>query len=513
MTLLEKVNILKIYIKKIKKSIRKLAKNITINMKKAVFFTGKGCLFVLNKIKEAIYSFGGICVFAGGEIAKISKKFAAIIAEAAYQFSRKCIFAAKLAKESVHYCAENIPKAYRRIAADVKEMMHPVSRTDMFILAALLIVILTPIVINLVYKLEARAKRVNLYLSVTGEEIFGKELMDTLIREFEEKNPDILLKFAAAAAVPDVLFFSESDYSAYIDSGALMELNAFTNYESGGRQPAIPLVSFMDMLFYNIDILSAAGFDHPPKTRDEFLTYARAVSRGSSGASGCALSLSAGDRQALSRDVFSWVLASGGNLYSADENGVIVFNKIPANDISFFETLNREGLLAPNVFGTTGEERLEAFAAGKTAMMIASTGVIPYLREKMGDSAFGVTTIPVSASAGKYNISLSSIYVGIYADTAHPESAWSFLAFLAGKSSLLCEKLNAVPGMVSNIIPGDYVKDDPFYSKAWDIFEAGIIIEGVSAQPGAKEYEADLSEELKTLFENSRIAADQRSAK
>jgi len=513
MNLLEKVNIIKIYIKKIKKSIRKLAKNITINLKKAVFFTGRGCLFVLNKIKEAFCHFGKICVFAGVKIAKISKGFAAIIAETAYQFSRMCIFAAKLAKESVHYCSENIPKAYRRIAADVKESMHPVSRTDMFILAALLIVILTPIAVNLVYKLETRVKQVSLYLSVKGEEIFGKELMDTLIREFEEKNPDILLKVAAAAAEPDVLFFSEGDYSAYIDSGALMELNAFTNYESGGRQTAIPIVSFMDMLFYNIDILSAAGFNHPPKTRDEFLTYARAISRGNSGVSGCALSLSAGDRQALSRDIFSWVLASGGNLYSADENGVIVFNKIPANDISFFETLNREGLLAPDVFGTTGEERLEAFAAGKTAMMIASTGVIPYLRARMGDSAFGITTIPVSESAGKYNISLSSIYVGIFSGTAHPESAWSFLAFLAGKSSLLCEKLNAVPGRVSNIIPGGYVKDDAFYSKAWDIFEAGIIIEGVSAQPGAKEYEADLSAELQTLFENSRTATDQRLVK
>jgi len=495
MNLLEKVNIFKIYIKKLKKSIRKIAKNITINAKKAVFFIGRGC------------------VFAGGKIAKISKVFASIVEEAAYQFSRMCIFGAKLAKESIQYSIENFPKAYRRIAADVKESMYPVTRTDMFILAALLIVILTPIAVNLVYKLEARARQVNLYLSANGEEIFGKELMDTLIREFQEKNPDVLLKFASAGTEPDVLFLNENDYSTYIDSGALMELNAFTNYESGRRQTAIPLVSFMDMLFYNIDVLSDAGFDRPPKTRDEFLTYARAVSRGNSGASGSALSLSPVDRQALSRDIFSWILASGDNLYSTDENGVIVFNKITANDISFFETLNREGLLAPNVFGTTGEERLEAFAAGKTAMMIASTGVIPYLRARMGDSAFGVTTIPVSASAGKYNISLSSIYVGIFADTAHPESAWNFLAFLAGKSSLLCEKLNAVPGRVSNIIPGGYVKDDPFYSKAWDIFEAGVITDRVSVQPGAKEYEANLTAELRTIFENSRIAADQRSAK
>ena len=518
MSLLEKVNIFKIYIKKVKKSICNICKIIAVKIKEFIHFIGRICVFVFKKIKDAIF-------FIGKSIAVIAKIIAFNVKEAVchigriilyallrtidaicYACKKTAVFAKKtavFAKKIAQKTAQKTAGITQKIAVRLKDTMHPVSRTDIFILAALLIVILTPIIINLFFKLEAKSKQVNLYLSASGEELFGKDLMETLIREFEEKNPDIQLKFtnAASAAEPDVLFFNEGDYGAFIAANALMELNAFTEYDSGAKQMAIPLVSFMDMLFYNIDILSAAGFDRPPKTRDEFLTYARAVSRGDSGAAGYALSLSRRDRQALARDVFSWIWASDGNLFSVDEEGVLVFNKDAIKELSFFGVLNKEGMLAPNIFETTGDERLEAFVQGKTAMIIASTGVIPYLREKMGDNAFGVTTIPVSGTGGKYTVGISSVYVGISANTAYPESAWSFLSFLAGKSNLLCEKLNAVPGMVSNIIPGDYVRVDPFYSKAWEIFEASVAAENLSVKPEAREYENNFLEELKTFFE------------
>jgi multiple sugar transport system substrate-binding protein len=475
------------------------------NVKKSILFTGRVCVFALKETKEAICHIGRIILYA----------FLVIFDAVCYAAKKTAGFAEKIAvkvKELILFIgrkitviAVKIADVVQKAALKIKDAMHPVSRTDIFILAALLLVIITPIIINLFFKLNVKIRQVNLYVSVRSEELFGKELMEKLIREFEEKNPEINLKFAgnSSAAEPDVLFFSENDFGALAAGGSLMELNSFTNYDSGARQMAIPLVSFMDMLFYNIDILSAAGFSRPPKTRDEFINYAKTISRGDFQAAGYALSLSQKDRQALSRDVFSWIWASGGSLFSMNEDGAIVLTRAAKNDLSFFDTLNKEGTLAPNIFETTGDERLEAFVQGKTAMMIASTGVIPYLRAKMGDSKFGVTTIPVSAASGKYTISLSSIYAGISANSAYKEEAWNFLAFLASKSNVLCEKLNAVPGLVSNIIPGDYVKDDPFYSKAWDIFEASAVTESISAKPEAQEYENILLEELKPILEKN----------
>jgi len=499
MNLLEKVNIIKIYLKNAKKSICHISKNIAVNIKKSILFAGRKCVFALKETKEVICHIGRIILYAFlitfDAICYAAKKTAVKTKDFVLFIGRKiAVIAVKIADVTVE------------TAAKLKEVMHPVSRTDIFILAALLLVILTPIIINLFFKLEARIKQINLYISVKSEELFGKELMEKLIREFEEKNPEINLKFAnnPVAAEPDVLFFSENDFGALVAGGALTELNSFTNYDSGSRQTAIPLVSFMDVLFYNIDILSAAGFNRPPKTRDEFINYAKTISRGDFGAAGYALSLSQKDRQALSRDIYSWIWASGGSLFSANDDGAVVLTKAAKNDLSFFDTLNKEGTLASDIFETTGDERLEAFIQGKTAMMIASTRVIPYLRAKMGDGKFGVTTIPVSEASGKYTISLSSVYAGISANSAYKEEAWSFLAFLASKSNVLCEKLNAVPGLVSNIIPGDYVKDDPFYSKAWDIFEASGITENLSDKPEAQEYENILLKELKPILENNK---------
>jgi len=378
---------------------------------------------------------------------------------------------------------------------------------DIFIVIILLFLFLGPLIANLYFKLESGSNQVNLYLSPRCEELFEKGLIEKLLREFEDQNPDIRIRLASSASEEslDILVFDEGDFSALVAADALMELSSFTNYDSGTLQLAIPLVSFMDLLFYNIDILSAAGFDRPPKTRDEFLAYSRAISRGDFNASGAAISLSSNDRQALSRDIFSWIWAGGSDFWAEEENAS--FNTRPIiNDITFLGILNREGLFAPDIFETTGSQRLEQFAQGKIAMMIASTRAIPYLIEKMEEGAFGITTIPGSNTGGKYNIGLSAVYVGMNPHTEYPDETWKFLEFLAKKSSLFCEELKAIPGVVSNIIPGDYVKDDTYYSKAWDIFETTFITEGFAGKPGVMEYKAAALEELKTFFETNRTA-------
>jgi len=380
------------------------------------------------------------------------------------------------------------------------------NRIDIFIIIGLFIIVITPIIIHLSFRIEAAAKQVNLYLSAQMEELFGKKKIDSLLREFEERNPGIKIRFGSGEA--DILFFDDGEFNALIDTNSLLELNSYTNYDSGGRQMAIPLVSFMDMLFYNIDILAAAGFGSPPKTRDEFLNYARTVSRGEFNAFGTALSLSFQDKHALSRDIFSWIWAGGGSLFTADGNRPSLNTRAIINDITFIGTLYRDEIIAPGIFDTTGVQRIDQFAQGNVALMIASARAIPYLRQRMGDSAFGISTVPDLGGGARSSVNLSALYVGINTKTSYPDEAWRFLEFLAEKSSFLCEELNAIPGVVSDIIPGDYVRDDPFYSKAWDIFESVLIAESFCGRPNAIQYESIFLEELKIFFETGRTAQD-----
>ena len=374
------------------------------------------------------------------------------------------------------------------------------------IIAALLV----PLIKNSFTKTKIAVNNdIQLFLSDQCGEFFGKEITENMITQFEKKNPGIKIKIADDSEEPDILIFNDGDFNILVSESLLAELNSFTNYDSGNLQLAVPLVSFINLLFYNIDILSAAGFDSPPKTREQYTGYAKTISRGESGAAGASLSLNPDDHQALSRDIFSWIWAGGGAFWTDDSqvNQRPSFNtRSMINDITFLETLNRDGSLANGVFDLTGKDYIEQFAEGKIALMIASAQAIPYLREKMGDNAFGISTVPAPASGGIYQTGLSAIYAAISANSENPEQAWNFLAFLAENSSLFCSELKAVPGIISSIIPGDYVKNDLFYSKAWEIFQASRIAEMFTGKPGAVEYEAIFLEELRFCFERSRTA-------
>jgi len=429
-------------------------------------------------------------------------------------------------------------KQYFRFLKELSAMKA--IRIDLLLILAILVLILLPFITNTISKSEIKSKQVNLTLSMRCEELLGNGITTMLLQEFNEQNPDIQLRLhfgqnGGEGDLPDILIFDESEFNRLFTSGMLADLSSFYIPEDSDieesedhqfddtspaaayqfdSQFAIPLVSFMDMLFYNIEILSAAGFDHPPKTREEFLACARAVSRGNfSGISGAVLSLSPEDRQALSRDIFSWIWAAGVDFWQEGDKPVLATSsnmRAVTGEFTFFGSLSRE-VQTHGIFEHTGSRRLEEFARGQVALMIASTSNIPYLRERMGDDTFGITTIPSSGTGGRYSVSLSSIYAGINSASPHTDKASLhamslFLKFLAEKTALFCEELRAIPGSVINPIPGDYVRDDLFYSKAWDIFEVSGIVQGFSGKPGAEEYEAIFMEELRLFFEGVKTA-------
>ena len=417
-------------------------------------------------------------------------------------------------------------------------------RVDLFIVLSVLVLLFSHIISNYVIAgfrsgadTDNKHKKTELLLSARYEELFGREWTEMLLREFEEKNTDLklILMDNSDERDPDILIIEEGNFSSF--AAALASLEPYFNQErnlhnftanqrfdspdeihkSNMDLYTVPLVSFMDLLFYNIDLLSAAGFDRPPKTRDEFLAYTKAVSQRKS--AGAVLSLSIHDRQAAARDVFSWIWASGGDFWLNDSSSQnaqkpVINTRSIIRDISFLGSLYGSETFASVSYSLTGEHRLEEFAQGKIALMIASTSVIPFLRERMGDNAFGITTIPDSGLAVKYNLCLSGFYAGINANCEYPDEAWSFLSFLAEQIPLLCARLNAVPGVVSGFFSGDfnYMQDDPFYSKARDIFESSEIVQGFSKTARAEEFERIVLEEMREFFESGRTAEQTAAA-
>jgi ABC-type glycerol-3-phosphate transport system substrate-binding protein len=400
-----------------------------------------------------------------------------------------------------------------------KKSIYFHNRTDIFIIILVFILIVCPVIISAVSRLNAKSRQKDIYLSASCEEFFGGKTMETLMLEFNGQNPDLRIMLLNAPVEknrePDILFFDESEFNELTASGTLLPLEYLFDVETGAMKPAIPLVCFMDLLFFNVELLQAAGFDRPPKTMEDFLFYAKTISTANNGiladAAGSAMALNPANKQSLYRDIFSWIWASGWNFWQDEDSAPVINSKPVINGLNFLGRLFRDASLSQNVFEMTEEQALEGFAQGKIAMLVASTRDIGALREKMGDGVFGITAIPSGGTAGKYSVRLSGIFAGINKNCQYPDAARVFLEFLAEKSPLLCAQLKAVPGYVPELLTEDnknYIKEDPFYAKAWEIFESSVIVRGFLGVPGAREYENAVLEEIQPFFEGKRTAQE-----
>ena len=395
----------------------------------------------------------------------------------------------------------NILDYYRKIAEKSRSFRagRLFGRLADIILLIAAVTVLAVVVLNRVNKNPAKPKRNVITVSRQYENFFGRDTASALIQEFEDHFPDLRIQTAAvseeAAGEADIIFFDDGEIDELTTASALAPLNPYIHSETQGGQRAsqwaIPLVSFMDLFFYNIDILEAAGRDRPPKTRADLLAAARAVAERKT-AFPLALGLSQADPLSLRRGLYPWIWADG-EIASAAAH--LSLTKTSVDVIDFFGQLNREDLLAPGTFEKTSAQRLEEFSEGRIAMLAASSRDIAWLRINAPDLNFGVTAIP-QAAQGRNRLGLSGIYAGISGGCALPDEAWTFLAFIAGKSQTLAEALGAVPGGFNKAFPGDYAAKDPLYSKAWDIYEAADIVEYYPADPSEEDLNRLLREKM-----------------
>jgi multiple sugar transport system substrate-binding protein len=336
------------------------------------------------------------------------------------------------------------------------------------------------------------------------------EIRDTLLRGQDEAEgePDIIAL--------DPRWIEELVRAGYLESlaerqtAARVEPDTYAEFPTPAESRkadayALPLASFMTALFYRTDILQEAGFDRPPKNQTEFTAYARAVTKKDQDRYGFALSLAEEDPFGIYRDIYAWVWASGTAL---TQEGELRFDS-PAviEALGFLDTLNREGLIPADSFAKTGAEGIADFTAGRTAMIIAD---IRYARDlEAAGVPFDLTTIPGPAAYfGKPALGLSSWYAGIPRNSTRKAEAWAFLAFLAERKNTIAARSGALPGDTGF---GESAAN-PYYTKAYDIYQAGEIIEEFAGIPGADILDSIVREEIRRMFRDEQSPADTAAA-
>jgi multiple sugar transport system substrate-binding protein len=214
---------------------------------------------------------------------------------------------------------------------------------------------------------------------------------------------------------------------------------------------------------------------------------------------GMTLALSADNPRNLAGNILPWIWASGTTLFSGDAPQFS--NASIKETLGFLNQLYQRGYLLPGIFTQTEAGKIKAFQSGSVAIMTASISAAAALSNS--DIDFDITVVPGPATyIGKPVFGLDSWYAGISAGSAHKDEAWTFLAFLQEEAAFIAAQAHAVPGI--RALKGDYIEADPYYSKAYDIYEAGDALQEFTGIPKVTELERIALEEIRAMFEGAQ---------
>ena len=250
----------------------------------------------------------------------------------------------------------------------------------------------------------------------------------------------------------------------------------------------VSIISFINPLYYNIDLLEAAGFDRPPKNQTEFLSYVQRLKETNVNGAGIALQ----DPRNLSSQLLSWIWAAAGN----PETSSFSFTAQEVIDTLKFLNQLKQNLYA-NPFELSEATLLDAFSKGKIGMMIGSIADTKKL--KMTNLNFSITTIPAPVSYTKKSVfHLSIWYAGINSKSEHQEEAKDFVSFLKKNSESIAMAAYAVPG--NGTLNRELANNDPYYSKAFDMYEASEMVRELYNSPYFNRLNSIIYREIELMF-------------
>ncbi|MGI8587154.1 MAG: ABC transporter substrate-binding protein [Chloroflexia bacterium] len=288
--------------------------------------------------------------------------------------------------------------------------------------------------------------------------------INSLVKEFNDSHPgvnvvpefknnyDDLLKAVQAAgaggSLPDLTVGYENWLPGLVKSDLVVPFDDFVNGPDGYRQaeledffPAFlstnvypnlsgkmwsfPFTKSMPMLWYNMDLLKAAGIDKPPATWDEFVADSKAVSKPDKGIYGY-------EFEPGTSEFIAGVYSRGGSITNADQSQFLFNN--PAGQAQL-------QMLADGVknhyFLSTPPNKFQYeidFANQKCAFIIASSTSVSYIKsyypknQPSYDFNWTGTVIPHGADVRAPVTTLYGGNVILYKTTPEREkAAWSFV--------------------------------------------------------------------------------------
>lgn len=202
----------------------------------------------------------------------------------------------------------------------------------------------------------------------------------------------------------------------------------------------LPLAVDTLALFYNQDLLNAAGVAEPPSNWDAFQEAVKTVTAmnadGSIAQSAAAIGTS--ENVERSPDIVSVLMMQNGT-NMIDDRGRVAFNTIPegtpegtfpALDALKFYTAFANPTKNVYTWNSDFPNSFEAFVNGETAMFFGYSYDIPLIRTAAPKLNFGISPLP--QISGGQQVNYANYWIeGVSKSSENIDYAWNFLAFAA----------------------------------------------------------------------------------
>lgn len=290
------------------------------------------------------------------------------------------------------------------------------------------------------------------------------EALNKIVQLFESKNPGIKINVVltpwdsveqktmtaiAAGTLPDLAQLNQTGAADYGAKGILLDLeDRFANWERKeeianislsqakyeGKYYAVPWFAGSNVMFYNKDlfieegIVDENGEAKPPVTWDEFLDYAKKLTKDTSGDGSIDQwgFVVRGD-VSLAIPVREFMLAAGdGEWVDPVTKKAIIDSPKNLDGLNFYIDLYRTHKISPPDTPSVdyvAEEQY--FLSGKVAMMFNGPWNLGNMYES--NINWGVALEPKSE---RHACHIGGCPVGIFNTTEHPDEAWEFATFL-----------------------------------------------------------------------------------
>lgn len=360
----------------------------------------------------------------------------------------------------------------------------------------------------------------------------GQETLDRIKDTFEAEHPNITLEIqdvpaaqahdkittlALGGQAPDLIAMQAAWQTEFALSGIIEPLDSYIAQEDPAFLEELEgpmLASFQDeiwgvplnfsptAMFYNEDIIEAAGVDVPTNW-DEFREASEAIAV-DAGKFAVTANLAVEPATPISYEIFPFILSAGGEILD-DDNLAAFASPEGVEALEYVKDLwDVEGVATPGAAGTTEAQKRENFVAGNTAFMFDGPAGVSISRSNEALN-FGVAPMPAGSVDASY---VGGSLLGMTADSKNKDAAWEFMSWLGSEegSALWAEAMSVFPANAA-AMAASVVTDDADLSVFAEITSNSDVLQAVDPRlVNSQELRKVFTNEMQAFFAGSKSA-------